>query len=509
MATFVEELLVRLGLDTDQQSFKKGEKGIDDLAGSAVKAGTIIAGAFTAVQGAITAMVVDFAAGADETNKLARRIGTTAEVIQEFDYVAERSGVSVGLMRNSLEKLNAKASQAAAGSAEMAGTFTELGISAEQFAAASPDEKFDQIAAAMAGLPSDADRTRVAMKLFEEEGRSMVTVFEGGAEGIAKMRQEARDLGLFTTEDAKNAEEFNDRMLDVNRAFTGIKNVVGAALVPELTKLMEGFVEFFKENRAAISSGMVAFFKAAAVALKGLVIAMGLFAAFKVGTMMIAAARGVAILSAAFNMAGLRALIMYARIFALPIAIGLAVAAIALISEDLYTFLTGGESQIGKLVDKFPLLGSAISAVNAIVYALVGYAVEVFNILTSIIMLDFNGVMQAFSRLGDHIIDVFKRAGAAIYEALPDFITEGIGAGIEGVSNLASAGSEAFNSAKSFVGQSVPFMAPAAVANASSSSSSQDNRVYNITGTDIGEVKRVINENNAFSAKTIDTGREY
>ena len=28
MATFLEELLVRLGLDTDEQSFKKGEKGI-------------------------------------------------------------------------------------------------------------------------------------------------------------------------------------------------------------------------------------------------------------------------------------------------------------------------------------------------------------------------------------------------------------------------------------------------------------------------------------------------
>lgn len=509
MATFVEELLVRLGLDTDEQSFKKGEKGIDDLAGAAVKAGTLIAGAFTAVQGAITAMVVDFAAGADETNKLARRIGTTAEVIQEFDYVAERSGVSVDLMRGSLEKLNGKASQAAAGSAEMADTFAELGISAEQFAAASPDEKFDQIAAAMAGLPTDADRTRVAMKLFEEEGRSMVTVFEGGAEGIAKMRQEARDLGLFSTEDAKNAEEFNDRMLDVKRAFGGIKNVVGAALVPELTKLMEGFVEFFKENREAISGGLVAFFKAAAVALNGLVIAMGLFAAFKVGSMMMAAAQGVAMLGTAIKGVRIAALLMNAAVLMIPIAIGLGIAAIALISEDLYTFLTGGESQIGKLVAQFPLLGTAIEAVSAIVYALVGYATEVFNILWSIVTLDFNGLTQAFSRLGDHIIDVFTRAGQAIYDVLPSWLTGGISAGIDGVSNLASAGSQMLDKAMNYDIGYAPFMPPAAVSNVSNSSAPQDNRVYNITGTDIGEVKRVINENNAFSAKTIDTGREY
>lgn len=59
---------------------------------------------------------------------------------------------------------------------------------------------------------------------------------------------------------------------------------------------------------------------------------------------------------------------------------------------------------------------------------------------------------------------------------------------------------------------SVPLMMPmqaAQVASSSSTSKQEDNRVYNITGTDIGEVKRVINEKNAFAAKTIDTGVEY
>jgi hypothetical protein len=48
------------------------------------------------------------------------------------------------------------------------------------------------------------------------------------------------------------------------------------------------------------------------------------------------------------------------------------------------------------------------------------------------------------------------------------------------------------------------------VASAGSNTTKQeDNRVYNITGTDIGEVKRVLNEKNAYAAKTIDTGVQY
>jgi len=506
MATFVEELIARLALDTDEQSFKKGEGGMDDLAKSAVKMGAIIGASIAAVKAAVGSMVVSFANEEDETNKLARRIGTTAEVIQEFDYVAERSGVSVDLMRNSLEKLNAKASQAANGSAEMADTFQELGLSADQFAKASPDEKFDQIAKAMAGLPSAADRTRVAMKLFEEEGRSMVTVFEGGADAIATMRQEARDLGLFTGEDAAMAETFNDRMLDVRRAMRGIQNIVGASLLPTLTEALEGFVEFFKQNRELISSSLVVFFKGAAVALKGLSYAAGLFVAFKMGAAVILAAKGVMILAAAFKAARIGALLMNAAALAIPILIGLAVAALLLFGEDLYQFFSGGESMIGDFIAKWPLLGTAINGAADALKFLWGYATDVFDLLKSIVTLDFSGMGDAFGRIVERWKTALSGFIGWIGDNLPEPIAEAFGLASQ-VGNKIAAGV----SSGGYLGAS-PMIAPAVASQAVSNSTSrtmQDNRQYNITGTDIGEVKRVLNEKNAFAAKTIDTGVEY
>jgi phage-related protein len=522
MATFIEELIARLALDTDEQSFKKGERGMDDLAKSAVKMGAVIGASISAVKTAIGAMVVNFANEADETNKLARRIGTTAEVIQEFDYVAERSGVSVNLMRNSLEKLNAKASQAATGSAEMANTFQELGISADQFAKASPDEKFDQIAKAMAGLPSDADRTRIAMKLFEEEGRSMVTVFEGGAGAIAAMRQEARDLGLFSSEDAAVAETFNDRMLDVGRAMRGIRNIVGASLLPTLTEALEGFVEFFKQNREIISSSLVAFFKGAAIALKGLAYAAGIFVAFKLGMAVIATAKGVMLLTAAFKAARIGALLMNAAVLAIPILIGLAVAAVALLAEDLYTFFQGGESYIGDFVKQWPLLGTAINGVADVLKFAWEYAKDMFDVLWSIVTLDFSGLADAMGRVVDKWKTVLSAFFNWVADNTPDILKDAIGAVGGAISATADTVSGAASAVADFVsspfaeggifGGPAPMIAPAVASQAVSNSSSrtmQDNRQYNITGTDIGEVKRVLNEKNAFAAKTIDTGVEY
>ena len=509
MATFVEELIARLALDTDEQSFKKGEKGIDDIGVSAVKMGAAIAAAFSVVQGAITAMVVGFANNADATNKLARRLGTTAEAMQEIDYIAQRSGISVDSMRTSLERLSVNASEAAGGSAALHDAFKELGIDAKEFADLDPSTQFDQLARGLDGVASKSDKMRLATKLFGREGKALVTAFEGGADSIAAMRKEAQSLGLFSSEDAALAEEFNDRLLDMQMSFGGIKNAVSAQLLPVLTDVLIAFRDFFVENRALITSGIVRFFKVAAVALKGLAYAAGLFLAFKLGMGVIAAAQGVLFLSKAFSIARVAALLFNASVLLIPILIGAAVAALALLAEDMYTFFEGGDSYIGRFVKKWPALGEAIYGVADALKVAFGFAGDLGGILLSILTMDFGRLMDSFQSLGNRIIDVFRNVGQAISDSLPSWVTDSLGSVFGAADSVGSAFSGA--SSGGFLGAS-PMIAPAAASAAVSNSSSrtmQDNRQYNITGTDIGEVKRVLNEKNAFAAKTIDTGVEY
>jgi hypothetical protein len=521
VTTFVEELLARLALDTDEQSFKKGEKGMDDLAASAVKMGAVIGASIAAVQGALTAMVVNFANEADETNKFARRVGATTESIQELDYVAERAGLSVGEMRGAISKLQKNTSEAVNGNKTAADSFAELGLRAEDLIALDPGAKMELISDAIGKIPREADRARIAMDVFgRSAGEKMLNAFEGGSEELAKMRARARDLGIFSQEDAAKAEVFNDLLLDVGKAMKGIRNIVASSLLPTLSDLIDGFIKFFIENRQLISSGMEKFFKAAAVALKGLSYAAGLFVAFKLGIAVIAAAKGVMILTAAFKAARIGALLMNAAVLVIPILIGLAVAALALLAEDFYQFFNGGESMIGDMAAKWPLLGEAIHGVADALKFAWGYAGDMFDLLKAIVTLDFSGMGDAFGRVIDRWRSMLGGFVEWVTSVLPEPLKGVLGFGGGGTTvggESAASGVPGLPGDVSMLGApalpSVPLMMPmqaAQVASAGNNTTKQeDNRVFNITGTDIGEVKRVLNEKNAYAAKTIDTGVQY
>ena len=193
-----------------------------------------------------------------------------------------------------------------------------------------------------------------------------------------------------------------------------------------------------------------------------------------------------------------------------------------MLAEDFYQFFTGGESMIGDMVAKWPLLGDVISGVADAIKLALGFAGDLGGMLLSIATMDFGRLLESFQNLGNRIIGVFRDVGRAIYDALPSWAIDAMGSAFGAaesaggfISEQASRAGAAVSSMPLFGAPAlpgVPLMMPmqaAQVASSSSTSKQEDNRVYHITGTDIGEVKRVLNEKNAYAAKTIDTGTEY
>lgn len=352
----VDRLLAYFGVDVDEKSFKDAQSELQGLQSKMMGIITAAGLMDSAVRAAAFAMVADFANTADATNKLARRIGTTAETLQEYDYVAERSGVTTDLMRNSLEKLQGKVSDAANGNKDMTATLKELGLEAKSFANMPLGDQMEAIAKGFQGLKSDGDRTRLAMKLFEEEGRGMVTVFEGGADAIAKMRSEARGFGIYSTEDAAMAEEFNDRLLDAQMSLGSIKKLVAVELLPVMTEMLVSFRDFFLENKEWIKSGIVAAFNSLTFAVKGLAVAFGLLALNRIGAGIMFATTAIRSMTAAMATARIMALSLAAAqivmAYAIPTAIGAAAAAIVLVLEDIISYFRGDKSITGLIVDE-------------------------------------------------------------------------------------------------------------------------------------------------------------
>lgn len=352
----VDRLLAYFGVDVDEKSFKDAQGELQELEGQMMGIITAAGAMGAAIGAAAFAMVTDFANTADATNKLARRIGTTAETLQEYDYVAERSGVTTDLMRNSLEKLQGKVSDAANGNKDMTATLKELGLEAKSFAAMPLGDQMEAIAKGFQGLKSDGDRTRLAMKLFEEEGRGMVTVFEGGADAIAKMRAEARGFGVYSTEDAAMTEEFNDRLLDAKMSLGAIQKLVSIELLPVITEMLVAFRDFFLENKEWIKSGIVVAFNSLTFAVKGLAAALTLLALNRIGAGIIYATTAIRTMTAAMTTARIVALSLAASqvvmAFAIPAAIGAAAAAIVLVLEDIISYFRGDKSITGLIVDE-------------------------------------------------------------------------------------------------------------------------------------------------------------
>lgn len=362
----VDRLLAYFGVDVDEKSFKDAQGELQALEGQMMGIITAAGAMGAAIGAAAFAMVTDFANTADATNKLARRIGTTAETLQEYDYVAERSGVTTDLMRNSLEKLQGKVSDAANGNKDMTATLKELGLEAKAFAAMPLGDQMEAIAKGFQGLKSDGDRTRLAMKLFEEEGRGMVTVFEGGADAIAKMRAEARGFGVYSTEDAAMAEEFNDRLLDAKMSLGAIQKLVSIELLPVITEMLVTFRDFFLENKEWIKSGIVVAFNSLTFAVKGLAAAFTMLALNRIGAGIIYATTAIRTMTAAMTTARIASLALAASqlvmAFAIPAAIGAAAAAIVLVFEDIISYFRGDKSITGLIVDEMASAWEKVAA---------------------------------------------------------------------------------------------------------------------------------------------------
>lgn len=528
MATFVEELIARLALDTDEQSFKKGEKGMDDLAAAAVKMGAVIGAAFTAVQGAAVALVVNYVNNAKQVENLSRVAGEGFEAFQLYAAGAKTVGVEQDKLADIFKDTNDKIGDfLQTGAGPMADFFEQIGpkvgITAEMFKGLSGKDALQLYVDGLERANLSQAEMTFYMEAIASDATLLLPLLKNGGAGFSAMADEALAAGAVISESgAKSAKALNTSFAMLQMWISGIGNDIAEELIPTVTEVVEGIRLFIKENKALISSAITGTIKAAAVALKGLAVAAGLFMAYKLGAAVILAAKGVMFLTTAFKAARIGALLMNAAVLAIPILIGLAVAALALLAEDFYQFFTGGESMIGDFVAQWPALGTAINAVADILKFVWDYATDVFDVLWSIVTLDFSGLADAMGRVVDKWKTVLSAFFDWVWDNTPDILKDALGSAGDAISSAASTVKGAASAAKDFVtspfaeggmfGGPAPMIAPAAASQAVSNSSSrtmQDNRQYNITGTDIGEVKRVLNEKNAFAAKTIDTGVEY
>lgn len=205
-----------------------GEAGKLAMAGIAAAGAAAIAGV-----GTLVAMADGAAHAADEVRKLTRETGLSAEAASGLHFAGEKLNIdndalsksfgifskTIELHADTLKKLHVEVIKTKDGHVDLEGTIEHV---ADQFKK----------------MPDGVEKTALAMQLFGKSGKDMIPLLNQGSAGLKEMGADAAKMGLvFSGQGLEAARQYGLAQKELGERFEGMKNTIGMAVVPILTKV--------------------------------------------------------------------------------------------------------------------------------------------------------------------------------------------------------------------------------------------------------------------------------
>lgn len=398
---FVTELLGYIGLDVDDASFNEAEQSVQDV--TKVMAGliTIAASVATAVTGAAYAMVNDFANTATEIDQLTKRLNVNAEAFQATAYAAKSFGIEQDQLADGMKELSMRAGEfALTGEGSFKDVASQLGLTREQVKSYGNDVNglFNLVRDKLAGIQNQGQRQFLSDALF---GGGLADVggefFSQTSASIAALQKQAQESGIVISQEALDmAREYTREMDALQGRIKGLWNIVASNLLPIFTRITRQMKEFFDLHGEDIVDGLTAAINGLITAIKYLGVAAAVAMPYLIGSAAIASwAKLITLVNAltsSFLALRTGALLAWAAAAAGPILVGLAIGALILAIQDVYTYFTGGDSITGRIIESFK-----------------GMDLSIRNIWDGLV---------------DYIIGAIGRIDKAIYNSFPEWMQD-------------------------------------------------------------------------------------
>lgn len=205
----------------------------------AMAAGGAMMGLASAIAAPLATAARTFADYGSQLYDMSARTGLSTEALSELGYAAKMTGGSLEGIEKSARKMSAFMLQVDRGSKNATNTLQQLGVSAEALGAMTPEDQLIRLGDALSRIEDPGRRAALAMQIFGKTGTEMLPMFAGGAEGLRKLREEAKAVGAsVSSEDAAKADELGDAWDRLKTQFHSTAMTVGAALAPALTRLL-------------------------------------------------------------------------------------------------------------------------------------------------------------------------------------------------------------------------------------------------------------------------------
>lgn len=169
----------------------------------------------------------------DDQADAAQRLGVSYTELKSLQFgFKEGGGVDAQTVSDSVKKLQINMAKAVEGDETTRAAFAKLGLDAGQLMGAGPREAMMQIASAMEGVNSHAERLKLSMELFGKSGADLASTLGQGAESLAESVAYAEKWASLTDSQVAGVGLNNDAWDRISVVVEGTIDKVAAELAP-------------------------------------------------------------------------------------------------------------------------------------------------------------------------------------------------------------------------------------------------------------------------------------
>lgn len=202
--------------------------------------GAGVLGAGVAILAPVAMATRQYAAYGDHLQKLSLRLGIGVRDLSLFHHAAKMAGIESRTFDMAMQRMTRRVAEAAQGTGEAKDAIRTLGLDAAALAAVGPAESLLRVAGALSAVTDQGERVRLAFKLFDSEGVSLVQMLGQGRGALEDVMVAAERAGLAISDtEAAGAARLTDALARLRDTVRRLSVSVGDALAPVLTVVVE------------------------------------------------------------------------------------------------------------------------------------------------------------------------------------------------------------------------------------------------------------------------------
>lgn len=219
---------------------RHADRRMKEIQGSVKKLGAVL-GAVLGT-GSIAVALSNAVNRMDELKDASIRLGIGIETLSAYDFAARQTGTSIESLGTGFKTLSKSMAEALNPDSGKARVFEALGIQVKD--ATGNLRQFEEIIPEIANqfrlLEDGTTKAALAQELFGKSGLELIEFLNQGGDGITKLTDRARELGLvIDQETADKADQFKDSLDELKGAAEGLASQVAAELLPNLIALVD------------------------------------------------------------------------------------------------------------------------------------------------------------------------------------------------------------------------------------------------------------------------------